>query len=432
MAKVVLADTGSGLETAVTEVFEPFGGGRNLLKKSGKVLIKVNGIDFKPHVYTSPEVVGALVRYFFKAGASQIYVMENSTQGNITRLVFSVTGMDRMCAQTGAIPVYLDETAEVPLYLETLQSFVQIPDFIHDHLILNRRDHLYISVPKLKTHSMTTVTLGIKNQFGLIHQRSRIPDHNFKLHQKIADIFKVIQPDFTVIDGIEATNFGHYPCESQSEKCVHQLNLLCGGNDPLAVDIVGARLLGFGIEKVPHLQCAAAFGTGEGRFEAIDMVNPDLFHARARHFSWDLLECFPEDVAIVRGRTRCCTEGCKRNTEAVLEVFAQDFNGRGGFSIVMGKDADPDRIQGLKGPVHIAGDCAIADFYQLLSDRLGRKNVTTSPGCNNLAATVAGLSKWMHVPPLKLVPMNPVKALMLLVQAKLNGTKANIPPILRF
>ncbi len=432
MTRVMFQDARGGIGAAVQKLFEPFGGGKKLLKSSGNVFLKINGIDFKPHVYTSPEVVGALVRYFYDQGARRVYVMENSTQGNITRLVFEITGMKQMCRQTGAIPLYLDETGEMPLYLPGLQAFVSIPDNIHENLIRNRAENLYLSVPKLKTHSMTTVTLGIKNQFGLLHQASRIPDHNFKLHRKIADIFFNIQPDFTVVDGLEAVNFGHYPAQALAERSVRKLDLLFGGDDPLAVDVVGARLLGFDLDEVAHLKEAAAYGLGESRFDRIEILNKALFEERRQQFSWNLLELFPKDVTLLYGKTRCCTEGCKRNTEAVLEVFGQDFSGKGGFTVIMGKDADPEIVRRIKGPVHLAGDCAISDHFQDLSGRLGRKNVTKSAGCNNLAATVDGLAKWMKIPPLRLVPIHPLKSLGILMQAKWYGSRANIPPVLRW
>jgi uncharacterized protein (DUF362 family) len=432
MVKVSFQDIDQSLDQAVRKVFELFGGGKALLKSSGKVFIKVNGVDFKRHVYTSPEVVATVVQYFFEQGARQIYVIENSTQGNITRLVFEITGMKKMCKKTGAIPVYLDETGEMPMFLPGLQRFVNISDFVHEHLIRNGKENLYISIPKLKTHSMTTVTLGIKNQLGLLHQMSRIADHNFRLHQKLADIYSNIQPDFTLVDGLEATNYGHYPPLAQAERCVVPLHVIFGGDDPLAVDVVGARFLGFDLGEVEHLKLAAEYKMGEPRFDQIEIENRHLFDERKQQFTWDLLGLFPKDVTIVRGRTRCCTEGCKRNTEAVLEVFAQDFRGKGGFTVLMGKDIDTGDVAHLDGRIHIAGDCAIHDWYQQMRQRVGKKNISISPGCNNLAATIDGLARLMKISPLKLVPANPLKSLKFLLQAKLHGTKANLPPVLRF
>ena len=159
---------------------------------------------------------------------------------------------------------------------------------------------------------------------------------------------------------------------------------------------------------------------------------PRYLHKYYNQTNNHLLEVFPKDVKILRGKTRCCIEGCRRNTEAVLEVFYQDFDGKGDFSILMGKGVDQEEAGRINGPVHLAGDCAIADNYQKMKKRIGKKRITCSPGCNNLAATVDGLTKWMKISPLKLVPMNPLKSLGILVQAKISGSKANIPPVLKF
>jgi len=431
MARVRFEDTSAGVQAAVESLLESFGGGGSMLKRSGQAFLKVNLVDSKPHVYTSVEVTRALVTHLLRQGASRVYVMENSTQGNFTRLVFEVTGMRAMCEQTGAVPVYLDETGEMPLYLGGLGSFARIPDFVHEHLIRRRQENLYISVPKLKTHSMTTVTLGIKNQFGLLHHLSRIPDHNHRLHQKIADIFASIRPDFTLIDATEATNYGHYPALSQEETCVVQKNLVIGSDDPMAVDVVGAAFLGFELHEVEHLRLASQLGHGVSDLDRIDIENRELFEERKGRFTWDLLEKFPGGVRIIRGRTMCCTEGCRRNTEAVLEVFAQDFGGSGGFTILMGRGIDPDEAATVTGRVHIAGDCAMAEWYPVLKERLGRRNVTVSPGCNDLAKTIDGLAAQMRIPAYRLSPLNPVKSLALLLEARLHGTKANITNVFR-
>ncbi|HQJ09501.1 MAG TPA: hypothetical protein PLF54_10905, partial [Deltaproteobacteria bacterium] len=199
----------------------------------------------------------------------------------------------------------------------------------------------------------------------------------------------------------------------------------------LAVDIVGSKFLGFDLKEVEHLKLAAKYGLGESRISKIEIVNKALFDERRQSFSWNLLEKFPPEVKIVRGKTMCCTEGCKRNTEALLEVLSQDFKGKGSFTIFMGKGIDRADIEGANAPVHIAGDCAIGECYQELCKRLGRSKVTTSPGCNNLAANLDGMMKWLHITPLKLVPVNPIKSLKLLILAKLHGTKANIPPVIK-
>jgi len=426
---VVFSDTRQGIARAVEEVFSHFGGVGALLKSSGDVYLKVNGVDHKAYAYTDPEVLRQVITHLKARGAKTVYVIENCTQGNITRLVFRVTGFDRVCRETGAVPVYLDETDAVPIWLEGLKSFVDISAFVYERLIENAEKNLYISLPKLKTHSMSQVTLSIKNQFGLIHQGSRIADHNFNLHRKFADIYRVLRPDFAIIDGLIATNHGHYLAEKFTDQCVIPVDCLIGGADPLAVDTIAASFLGYALADVPHLELSARTGIGCADPDRIDIINSHLFDERRQQLTHQLLDRFPPELTILRGKTRCCAEGCRRNTETVVEVFHNDHNGRGDFTILMGKDINPEAVAAIRPPVHVAGSCAISDYGPQLVRRFGRRKVTFSRGCNNLSETVYALCKWMKVNPLDLAGTNPASALMALVKARVNGTRAIIPPL---
>ena len=105
------------IQTAVGELFDRFGGAA-LLKESKEVFVKPNGIDGQPYCYTRPEVVEAVIRYWYAHGAKKVYLFENSTQSNATRLVYAVVGYDAICKRTGAVPVYLDEDKTVEFTFE--------------------------------------------------------------------------------------------------------------------------------------------------------------------------------------------------------------------------------------------------------------------------------------------------------------------------
>ncbi len=428
-ARVMLADTRPGISRAVSGVYDYFGGGASLLRSSRDVYIKVNGVGCEAHVYTDPEVLRETINYFKKCGARTIYVMENCTQANFTRLVFQATGYARICGETGAVPVYLDETGSVPVFLEGLEEFIDISDFVFERLIERRAENFYLSIPKLKTHSMSQITLSIKNQFGLVHQNSRIADHNYRIHQKFADIYRLIRPDFALIDGLIATNHGHYPSAYNADKCVVPMDLLIGGPDPLAVDVVGSALMGYGVKDVRHLDLCRAAGIGEGDIKRVDIINKPLFDERRKDLTCELLDDYPPDLTFLRGKERCCKEGCRRNTETLVEMIYRDHGGKGGFTILMGKGIGREEVDRLTGRVHLAGSCAIQDHGVVLQSRLGRRNVTMSPGCNNLALSTAGLCKQMKVHPLRLSKVDPLRSAALLVTAKLKGSKANIVPL---
>jgi uncharacterized protein (DUF362 family) len=428
--EVMLADTRPGIAQAVNVIFEHFGGGGKLLLSSRDVYIKVNGVGPEPNVYTDPEVLRQTILYFRKCGARTIYVMENCTQANFTRLVFQGTGYLRICKETGAVPVYLDETAAVPIFLEGIEEFIDISHFVFERLITQRVENFYLSLPKLKTHSMSQVTLSIKNQFGLVHQMSRIADHNYRIHQKFADIYRVLRPDFALIDGLIATTHGHYPTAYNASKCVVPYELLIGGPDPLATDVVASALMGFDIKDVKHLELSSATGIGQGDIAQINIINKSLFEARKKKLTCELLDDYPPDITMLRGKERCCKEGCRRNTESIVEMIYRDHNGKGGFTILMGKGIDQQAVDQIQSRAHIAGSCAIQDYGVTLQARLGKRNVTMSPGCNDLALSTAGLCKQMRVHPLQLSQVDLVRSGLLFLTAKLKGSHANIVPLI--
>ena len=79
---------------------------------------------------------------------------------------------------------------------------------------------------------------------------------------------------------------------------------------------------------------------------------------------------------------------------------------------------------------YLAGGCAIQDYGLEMQRRFGKKNVTFSNGCNNLAETIYALCRHMKVNPIKLSGTNPISAMGTLVQAKIHRTRAIIPPLI--
>ena len=424
--------------SAVAGLFDA-AGGKNLLKKSRDVYLKPNAIDSKPYSYTRPELVEAVIQYWKNAGAKHIYLIENCTQSNFTRMVFALTGYSDICRRYGVKEVFLDEEKNVPLIFRGkapeaqekkgyVQTDFRIPKFITENLIDRADENLYISLPKLKTHSMAGVTLGVKNQWAFPQPGDRRPDHNYNLASKLVDVLSYIQPDYTLIEGVEATIHGHYPATAMADKCVLPFRVLIGSSNVVAADLVGARLFGLTPDKdVLHLKLAIERGYSRGVRSLDDVkIIGDISDFKKR-YSWDLYQQYPEDITIIKGKERCCREGCQNNPLTVIQVLAYDFHGKGGWTIVMGKGHDQAAIDAIKGRVLVAGHCAINETGDRLTARLGKKNVYFSGYCNDLCATTNALCHLMQVNPLVMAPLPFFKSIKLLALAKLHGSQANIP-----
>ncbi len=425
------------VKAAVYELFDR-AGGEKMLKESGEVFIKPNGIDGQPYCYTRPEFVEAVIEYWNEHGAKKVYLFENSTQSNATRLVYAVTGYDKVCRRTGAKPVYLDEEKTVELEFKGRPSEKDAPDgyvkttfgmprFVYKNLIENKKKNLYISLPKLKTHSMAGVTLGVKNQWAFPCQSSRGFDHNYNLSNKLVDVLGYVRPDFTIIEGIEGTIYGHYPVTALADKAVLPLRVLVAGKNVVATDMVGARIFGLTTNDVPHLKSAIEKGYSEGvkSLEDIDIQGDISMYNTV--YPYDLFDCYPKDVKIIMGKERCCKQGCQNNPLTLLQILYNDHGGKGGWTMVMGKGHDKKEIDAIEGKVLIVGDCAIKEVGDRLISRLGKKNVFISPKCNSLASTAAAMFNLMQVNPMVFVPINPLKALSCLTLSKLHGSTALVP-----
>jgi uncharacterized protein (DUF362 family) len=441
MTEVFIADTKMGVSKALNEIFSNLMKTGPILKSSKEVYIKVNGIDFKKHAYTSPEVLKEVIIYLKDKGA-KIFVMENSTQANMTRIVFAINGFKEVCEKTGAEIVYLDEeetetfefkgkhSAEDKHTGYNLKTF-RLPETVIK-IMKNRDSITYINLPKLKTHSMAGVTLGIKNQWGFPQHADRGKDHNYNLHSKLVDVYEYIKPDVTIIDGIEGTIHGHYPPTAWEDRLVIPFNILIGGRDTLAVDVVGARVFGLTLDDVPHLKIANKRGLGEGDLSKIQVIGKNLDEYTEK-YPWDLLQEFPENVMIVKGTKLLCREGCQNNPLATLQVFAYDHKEKfkGSWFLVMGKGHDENIVEQLKNEGYtkglVAGYCAIDEVGEKLRKEFGKRKVFFSGDCNNLAETVKAILKLSGMTVFDLVSISTEEIMSLIDSAKEHGSTALVP-----
>jgi uncharacterized protein (DUF362 family) len=442
----------SEVRRRVRDIFEELGG-RALLKPGGDVYIKPNAVDARPYTHTRPEVVRAAIEYWFDVGASNVYLFENATQGNYTRIVFEANGYKRLCRETGARPVYLDEDETEVFDFHGKQAIdgrdpegyerttFHMPRLVAEKLIRGRKENLYISLPKLKTHSMGVVTLGIKNQWGLPSHGCRRFDHNFNLHHKLVDLLEYIRPDVTLVEGVEGTIYGHYPATSLADECVKPFRVLVASRNVVAADLVGARIFGFDVDDVPQIKLAIERGYGEGvrgpedivlsgDLDSLDRIDLVGDMPAGGKYPFDLIDRLPSDVQLIRGAQRACREGCVNNPLSGIQVFAADHRGRGGFTFVFGKGHDPQAIDAIEGRVLVVGPCAVEETSQRLIERLGRRNVYLSEYCNDICAITEALFHLMKVNPTELTYLGPVRSVYPYLMARLKRSSSRVPHLL--
>jgi uncharacterized protein (DUF362 family) len=118
-----------------------------------------------------------------------------------------------------------------------------------------------IGLPKLKTHHWVGVTLALKNMFGtlpgIFYGWPKNVLHIQGIEASILDIAQSIPLHYAIIDAITGME-GDGPILGTA--C--QVGTVIMGANPLAVDAVGARVMGFDPGKVPYLKEAGRLFPG--------------------------------------------------------------------------------------------------------------------------------------------------------------------------
>lgn len=103
---------------------------------------------------------------------------------------------------------------------------------------------MLVNVPKLKSHPITSMTCCLKNVYGMIYEPYKWQYHTY-LDQAIVAANKIARADLNVVDGVVAN--GKHP---------FRLGALLAGTDPVAVDAVAARIMGYEPSDISHVALA--------------------------------------------------------------------------------------------------------------------------------------------------------------------------------
>ena len=211
-------------------------------------------------ITTDPEVVAAAIDIFRQAGA-EVSVGESPITGVDVHEAFETTGIAQVAHKRNCRLIDMDERPFVPLTLpdgEAIQTLKVCAD-VFDHDIL-------VSIPVMKIHMHTGVTLSIKNMKGCLWRRSKVDLHmlpmrreaeEIPLNTAIADLSGTLRPHLSIIDGTVGME-GMGPSGGKTKP----LGLVVAGTDAFATDAVACALMGLNAEDIPHLRMGARRGYG--------------------------------------------------------------------------------------------------------------------------------------------------------------------------
>ncbi len=233
------------------------------IDKNSRVFVKPNFTFpyYKEGVTTSPEFLKCLLE-LLKSKADTV-ILGESDGGNHSfkaEEAFQGHNMYEICKETGVELVNLSRLPSrfVEDKIQGKRVKVQLPK-----LLLEEID-CFISVPVLKVHVMTTISLSLKNSWGCNPDTMRSLHHQ-SLPYKLALIAKLIRPKIVVVDATYALN-KHGPMYGEPVKT----NLVLVADNPVVADALGARIMGFSPQGIEHIIVAEKAGLGSTRLENVE------------------------------------------------------------------------------------------------------------------------------------------------------------------
>ena len=226
----------------------------NIFVKPNVVYASKNG-KYGSTAFTHSSFVGAsLLALSRHPGVNRVDMGEKTAIGYPTRLSYKYAGYYN---EVKTIKKKTSTPVKMFCIDEDRRDRVFVGGLVHDNLRIARkmaRAASKVYLPKLKCHCVSTMTGAVKLNIGICSDDERAIRHDFMLNDKIVDLLSVGTPDFTVMDAIDVG------VGNEAFPTPRRLGLILMGKNPMAVDLAGARLLGYNCENVPYLKRAVERG----------------------------------------------------------------------------------------------------------------------------------------------------------------------------
>lgn len=259
--------------SAVKRAVDLVGGMAAFVRRGENILLKPNLLSARPPksgVCTHPEVVRAVARLAKEEGAR---IFLGDSPGGLgyksAGSTYEASGMKKVCEEEGITLVDFDAARNVDGM--PIAAWAKDVDGI-------------ITVPKMKTHDLMTLTGAVKNSYGLAvghfkaacHLKAPMPEDFAK---RVVDVFETAVPRLAVMDGIVAME-GDGPAAGK----LRNAGLIIAGHDCVACDAVFAGLAGLDPLKVYVIAEAYRRRLGEADLSKIDVLGESVRDAKLKNF----------------------------------------------------------------------------------------------------------------------------------------------------
>ncbi len=241
-------------EKIVRAAIDAMGGIKKFVSRGDIVVIKPNiGWDRTPEQAgdTNPEVVAAVVKLCFEAGAKKVRVFDRPV--NDPRRCFVQSGIAPAAAALGANVDYVDDRKfkDMDINGTVLKSWPLYTEIFEADKVIN--------IPIAKHHGLAKLTMSMKNWMGVMGGERR--QIHQKLDESLVDLSMKIKPTLTILDAVRILTANGPQGGDLAD--VKKLDTIIVGVDQVAIDSYGATLFGLKGRDLGYVTLGHKRGMGQ-------------------------------------------------------------------------------------------------------------------------------------------------------------------------
>lgn len=257
---------GTDVPTMVKAAVGELGGFERFIKRGDIVMVKPNvAFDRAPILgaTTNPEVLKAVVRYCYEAGAKEVMVADNPI--NSPEGCFFKTGIREAALSANARVILPESNAFRTLKVDPdpkrpAYAIKQPWPFFYRPF---ERATKVIGVAPLKDHNLCRASMTMKNWYGLLGgKRNRFHQDIYNI---VHDLAMMMTPTLVILDATKIL-MSNGPTGGRMSDVVAG-DTIIAGVDQVAVDAYGYTLLGRNPEELQYLTYAHERGIGNKRWK---------------------------------------------------------------------------------------------------------------------------------------------------------------------
>jgi uncharacterized protein (DUF362 family) len=247
------------------------GGMGTFIQNGDRVVIKVNAAFATPPTLgatTHPEILAAVAKSCFQAGAAQVLVTDNPI--NSPDSCFAITGIAGAAQETGARIITPNASLFFPLSLPKGRLIENWPVMAGALTGATK----VIVVSPVKDHQRAIASMTLKNLYGFLGGRRNVFHQD--INGIITELSQLLKPTLCVLDGTVSMITNGPTGGSLAD--LKETGTMIISTDPVAADAVGVELLGRTLADVPYISMAEKAGAGQADYR---LLKPAILNTKA-------------------------------------------------------------------------------------------------------------------------------------------------------